>query len=126
MGAMGTGDYFGDIKKDIDAKVYQLTGYSDSIYAEAFVEVHHYDILLKIILVNRTNKTLPNVNCELLTQGSLKIVEKPIICTLRSFASVTLKASLKVSSTDNGAIYGYLAYDSASGNIPNVINLNEI
>jgi coatomer subunit beta len=60
-------DYMGDIKKDFDAKVYQLTGYSDPLYAEAFVEVHHYDILLKIILVNRTNKTLPNINCELLT-----------------------------------------------------------
>ena len=59
-------DFMGDIRKDIDSKVYQLTGYSDSIYAEAFVEVHHYDILLKIILVNRTNKTLPNVTCELL------------------------------------------------------------
>jgi len=28
-----------------------------------------------------------------------------------------VKASLKVNSTDNGAIYGYLSYDSASGNI---------
>jgi coatomer subunit beta len=119
-------DYMGDIKKDIDAKVYQLTGYSDPLYAEAFVEVHHYDILLKIILVNRTNKTLPNINCELLTQGNLKIVEKPILVTLRAFSSTTLKASLKVSSTDNGAIYGYLTYDSASGNIPNIININEI
>jgi coatomer subunit beta len=33
---------------------------------------------------------------------------------------------LKVSSTDNGAIYGYLTYDSASGNVPNIININEI
>ena len=37
-----------------------------------------------------------------------------------------MKSSLKVSSTDNGAIYGYLTFDSASGNIPNVININEI
>jgi coatomer subunit beta len=60
-------DFMGDIRKEVDAKIYQLTGYSDPIYAEAFVEVHHYDILLKILLVNRTNKTLPNVNLELLT-----------------------------------------------------------
>ena len=33
---------------------------------------------------------------------------------------------MKVSSTDNGAIYGYLTYDSASGNVPNIININEI
>ena len=37
-----------------------------------------------------------------------------------------MKSSLKVSSTDNGAIYGYLSFDSASGNIPHVININEI
>lgn len=60
-------DFLGDIRKDIDAKIYQMTGYSDPIYAEAFVEVHHYDILLKILLVNRTNKTLPNINVEILT-----------------------------------------------------------
>jgi coatomer subunit beta len=77
-------------------------------------------------LVNRTNKTLPNINCELLTQGNLKIVEKPIVTTLRALSSTTLKASLKVNSTDNGAIYGYLTYDSASGNVPNIININEI
>lgn len=110
----------------MDAKVYQLTGYSDNIYAEAFVEVHHYDILLKIMLVNRTNKTLPNINVELLTQGNLKIVEKPIQVTLRALATTTVKASLKVSSTDNGAIYGYITYDSSSGNVPNIININEI
>lgn len=116
----------GEIRKEIDAKIYQMTGYSDSIYAEAFVEVHHYDILLKILLVNRTNKTLPNINVEFLTQGNLKIVEKPVQITLRSLASQTVKASLKVNSTDNGAIYGYITYDSASGNVPNIININEI
>ena len=119
-------DFLGDIRKDIDTKIYQMTGYSDPIYAEAFVEVHHYDILLKVLLVNRTNKTLPNITVELLTQGNLKIVEKPQIVTLRALSSQTLKASLKVSSTDNGVIYGYITYDSASGNIPNVITINEI
>jgi coatomer subunit beta len=41
-------------EEDIDQKIYQLTGYSDPIYAEAIAEVHHYDILLKIVLMNRT------------------------------------------------------------------------
>ena len=31
-----------------------------------------------------------------------------------------------MNSTDNGAIYGYLTNDSASGNIPNIVNINEI
>ena len=115
-----------DIKKDIDSKVYQLTGFSDAIYAEAFVEVHHYDIILKIVLMNRTNKTLPNINFELMTQGNLKVVEKPIPITLRADSSATIKASLKVSSTDNGVIFGYLTYDSASGTEPTMLNINEI
>jgi vesicle coat complex subunit len=37
-----------------------------------------------------------------------------------------VKSSLKVSSTDNGAVYGYLSFDSPSGNLPHLINLNEI
>jgi coatomer subunit beta len=123
---LGYEDFLGDIKKDIDSKVYQLTGFSDAIYAEAFVEVHHYDILLRIVLMNRTNKTLPNINFELLTQGNLKVVEKPIPVTLKANTTTTIKASLKVSSTDNGVIYGYITYDSASGVEPNILNINEI
>lgn len=122
----GYDDFLSDIKKDIDSKVYQLTGFSDAIYAEAFVEVHHYDIILKIVLMNRTNKTLPNINFELMTQGNLKVVEKPIPITLRANSSATIKASLKVSSTDNGVIFGYLTYDSASGSEPTMLNINEI
>lgn len=106
--------------------MYQLTGFSDDIYAEAFVEVHHYDILLKIVLMNRTNKTLSNINFELLTQGNLKVVEKPIPISLRPESSATIKASLKVSSTDNGVIYGYLTYDSTGSTEPKILNINEI
>lgn len=113
-------------EEETNSKIYQLTGYSDSIYAECFVKVHHYDILLKIILVNRTNKTLPNVNVELLSHGNVKLVDKPGAQTIRAFSSVTLKASLKVSSTDTGSIYGYLTYDTASGQQSNIINMSEI
>lgn len=66
----------------MDQRIYQLTGYSDPIYAEAIAEVHHYDILLKIVLINRTQKTIQNIACELVTQGNLKVVEKPVNVTL--------------------------------------------
>lgn len=56
----------------------------------------------------------------------MKVVEKPINITLRAGESRIVKSSLKVSSTDNGAIYGYLTFDSPSGNLPHVININEI
>ena len=126
QGGIETSDFMSEVQNDIDQKIYQLTGYSDPIYAEAIAEVHHYDILLKIVLINRTQKTIQNINCELLTQGNLKVVEKPVSLTLRAGASQIVKSSLKVSSTDNGAIYGYLTFDSASGNVPHVININEI
>jgi coatomer subunit beta len=76
--------------------------------------------------MNRTNQTLPNINFELLTQGNLKVVEKPIPITLKKESAAIIKASLKVSSTDNGIIYGYLSYDSNSGNEPHILNINEI
>ena len=47
-------NFLSEIKNNFDQKIYQLTGYSDPIYAEAIAEVHHYDILLKIVLMNRT------------------------------------------------------------------------
>ena len=119
-------NFLSEIKNNFEQKIYQLTGYSDPIYAEAIAEVHHYDILLKIVLMNRTQKTIQNISCELVTQGNLKVVEKPVNVTLRAGESRIVKSSLKVSSTDNGAIYGYLTFESASGNLPHVININEI
>jgi coatomer subunit beta len=108
-------NFLAEVTRNLDSRIYQLTGYSDPIYAETIAEVHHYDILLKIVLMNRTQKTIQNIACELVTQGNLKIVEKPVNVTLRAGESRIIKASLKVSSTDNGAIYGYLSFDSASG-----------
>jgi len=37
-----------------------------------------------------------------------------------------LKSAFKVTQTDKGAIYGCLSYDSASGNVPNIIHINEV
>lgn len=121
-----TQNFLTEIKQNMDQRIYQLTGYSDPIYAETIAEVHHYDILLKIVLMNRTQKTIQNISCELVTQGNLKVVEKPINVTLRAGESRIVKSSLKVNSTDNGAIYGYLTFESASGNLPHIININEI
>ena len=53
-------------------------------------------------------------------------MEKPIPISLRPESSATIKASLKVSSTDNGVIYGYLTYDSTGSTEPQLLNINEI
>lgn len=69
---------FIDLKKDNNQqstfKIYQLTGYTDDIYAEGHLEIQHYDLILTCTLVNRTAKTISNVYLDLLTQGSLKII----------------------------------------------------
>lgn len=86
QGGVETNNFMSELQSENEQKIYQLTGYSDPIYAEAIAEVHHYDILLKIVLINRTQKTIQNINCELLTQGNLKVVEKPVALTLRAGA----------------------------------------
>ena len=54
-------------------KVTQLTGFSDPVYAEAYVNVNQYDIVLDVLIVNQTSDTLQNLTLELATLGmSLK------------------------------------------------------
>lgn len=37
-------------------KVTQLTGFSDPVYAEAYVHVNQYDIVLDVLVVNQTGE----------------------------------------------------------------------
>ena len=59
------------------AQVTQLTGFSDPVYAEAYVNVNQYDIVLDVLIVNQTRDTLQACTLELATLGDLKLVEKP-------------------------------------------------
>tara|TARA_B110000305_G_C19325122_1_gene580964 strand:+ start:465 stop:677 length:213 start_codon:yes stop_codon:yes gene_type:complete len=56
--------------------IYQLTGFADPVYAEALVTVNEYDIVLELLVINRTSSTLQNVTVELSTLGDMKIVER--------------------------------------------------
>ncbi|XP_021344088.1 coatomer subunit beta-like [Mizuhopecten yessoensis] len=63
-------------KKDADSagssklnKVTQLTGFSDPVYAEAYVNVNQFDIVLDVLVVNQTGDTLQNLTLELATLG---------------------------------------------------------
>ena len=51
----------------------QLTGFSDPVYAEAYVHVNQYDIVLDVLVVNQTNDTLQNLTVELATLGQSHI-----------------------------------------------------
>jgi coatomer subunit beta len=107
--------------------VYQLSGFSDPVYAEALVTVHDYDIRLEILVINRTPHTLSNLMVELNTMGDMKIVERPQSHTIGPLDQITIKASIKVSSTETGHIFGTIVYDdSAQGGNKVYINLNDI
>ena len=86
--------------------VYQLSGFADPVYAEASVTVHDYDIVLDILIVNRTQSTLTNMTVELATMGDLKLVERPQSLTIGPSDQRSIRANIKVSSTETGHIFG--------------------
>mmetsp|Transcript_43852 Transcript_43852/g.53093 ORF Transcript_43852/g.53093 Transcript_43852/m.53093 type:complete len:631 (-) Transcript_43852:177-2069(-) len=106
--------------------VYQLSGFADPVYAEALVTVRDYDISLEILVINRTPNTLSNLTVELSTMGDMKIVERPQSHTIGPLDQVTIRASIKVSSTETGHIFGTIVYEDSVTNDKVYINLNDI
>lgn len=92
-------------------KVTQLAGFSDPVYAEAYVNVNQYDIVLDVLVVNQTGDTLEALTMELATLGDLKLVEKPQPITLAPHDYANIKANVKVASTENGIIFSTITYD---------------
>lgn len=97
------------------SRVVQLTGFSDAVYAEAYMAVHQFDILLDVLVVNQTGRTLQNLGIEFATLGDLKLVERPGTHTLGPYAFQSIKATIKVSSTETGVIFGNITYDAPTG-----------
>ncbi|CAG0879752.1 unnamed protein product [Cyprideis torosa] len=116
-----------DLSSSKLSKVLQLTGFSDPVYAEAYVNVNQYDIVLDVLIVNQTSDTLQNCTLELATLGDLKLVEKPSPLVLAPHDFCNIKASVKVSSTENGIIFGNIVYDvTGAASDRNVVVLNDI
>jgi len=108
-------------------KVKQLTGFSDPVYSEAYVNVNQYDIVLDVLIVNQTSDTLQNCTLELATLGDLKLVERPAPIILAPHDFANIRASVKVASTENGFIFGNIVYDvTGSTSDKNVVVLNNI
>jgi len=105
---------------------FPLSGFADPVYAEANVTVHDYDIVLKILIINRTPNTLADLSVELSTMGDMKIVERPQAQTLGPMDQTTIRASIKVSSTETGHIFGTIVYTDMSTQEQKLINLNDI
>ncbi|GAB5593932.1 coatomer subunit beta [Umbelopsis nana] len=118
-----------DLKDDLISKlsrVVQLTGFSDPVYAEAIVNVHQYDILLDVLIVNQTNTTLQNLTVEFATLGDLKLVDRPAAHNLAPHSFLIVKAPIKVSSTETGVIFGNIVYDTQGAADSNCVVLNDI
>merc|ERR1719245_2674329 len=108
-------------------RVTQLTGFSDPVYAEAYVNVNQYDIVLDVLIVNQTRDTLQACTLELATLGDLKLVEKPQPFVLAPHDFTNIKANVKVASTENGIIFGNIVYDvTGSTSDRNCVVLNDI
>ena len=114
-------------------RVTQLTGLSDAVYAEAYVTVQSYDIMLDLMLINQSKETMYNTCLELATVGDLKLCERPQTYTLKPGESKHIKANIKVSSTETGIVFGTIVYDTtapgAAGAAPldrNCVVLNDI
>jgi coatomer subunit beta len=107
------------------SRVTQLTGMSDPVYAEAHITTHQYDIILDVLVINTTSDTLQNLTLELATMGDLRLCERPQAHTFAPNERRTIRANIKVSSTETGIIFGNIVYDVAGGGGGCVI-LNDI
>lgn len=108
------------------SRVVQLTGFSDPVYAEAYVQAHQFDIILDVLLVNQTRDTLQNLSVEFATLGDLKVVERPTTQNLPGMDFLNVQATIKVSSTDTGVIFGNVVYDGPHGGDTQVVILNDV
>ncbi|KAF6753335.1 coatomer beta subunit, partial [Ephemerocybe angulata] len=108
--ATGSGEVQEDFMSNL-SRISQLTGFSDPIYAEALVKVHGFDISLDVLLVNQTPNTLQNLCLDFATLGDLKIVERPSVYTIAPHGFQSIKATIKVSSTETGVIFGSILWE---------------
>lgn len=67
-----------------------MTGFSDPIYAEAYVNVNQYDIVLDVLIVNQTGDTLQNVTLELATLGEFSS-QHIILCFISQYVQPTAR-----------------------------------
>ena len=88
QGAMTVEDFSQRLKR-----VTQLTGLSDPVYAEAYVTVHSYDILLDLLVINQSSDAMHNLCLELATVGDLKLCERPQAYTLMPGESKHVKCA---------------------------------
>lgn len=126
--ARASGTSKGTAEKPVSklSRVVQLTGYSDSVYVEAFVNVHQFDIVLDVLIFNQTFDTLQNLYVEFATLGDLKVFSQPTPYNVGPQSFHSIQATIKVSSADAGVIFGNIIYEGHSGSDGNIVILNDV
>ncbi len=61
--------------------------------------------------MNQTADTLQNLCLDFATLGDLKIVERPSVYTIAPHGFQSIKATIKVSSTETGVIFGSILWE---------------
>ncbi|KAH3677641.1 hypothetical protein WICMUC_001744 [Wickerhamomyces mucosus] len=107
-------------------KIIQLTGFSDPVYAEAYIKVHQFDVVLDVLLVNQTTETLRNLHVDFATLGDLKVIDRPTTQNIPPHGFFKIRTTVKVTSADTGVIFGNIVYDGAHGSESRVVILNDI
>ncbi|KAI8840534.1 coatomer beta C-terminal region-domain-containing protein [Chytridium lagenaria] len=106
----------------------KTTGFSDPVYAEAYVNVNQYDILMVSLYPHRQSnkRNDANLTVEFSTLGDLKLVERPTPQTIGPRGFHSIRANVKVSSTETGVIFGNIVYDGPSVVDVNCVIMNDI
>lgn len=106
--------------------IVQLTGFSDNVYAEAYVKVHQFDVVLDVLIVNQTTATLRNLAVEFAVIGDLKVIDRPSPTNVGPHGFHRVQVTVKVTSADTGIIFGNIIYDGQHADEALTIILNDI
>lgn len=107
-------------------KIVQLTGFSDPVYAEAYVKVHQFDVTLDVLIVNQTTTTLRNLSVEFAALGDLKVIDKPTSNNIAPHGFHRVQTTIKVSSADTGVIFGNIVYDGQHADQSTIVILSDV
>lgn len=107
-------------------KIVPLTGFSDPVYAEAYITSHQFDVVLDVLLVNQTKETLKGLHVQFATLGDLKVIDKPPSTNVVPHGFHRITTTVKVSSADTGVIFGNIIYDGGHGQDARYVILNDV
>lgn len=107
-------------------RVFPLTGLSDLIFAEAYIDMDGLDVIVDMILVNQGQETLRNICVEFVSSGGSRMVFKPSQGTLGGYGFTSLKAVIHIQNAEQGIWQGCISYDAHAISLPSYQVLNVI